>query len=930
SLPALCADAPSLSNMVCEIGRAYEACLQGGDLSGGPIQYADLAEWQNELLESEATEAGRSYWRKQDHSSLSTIRLPYEKYHSKEPWFDPAVYTLKITRPLASQIESLTGEARVAIAELLFACWYILLWRLQGQSDIIAGLASNHRKYKELEGALGQLGQYLPFYCHLEDGLGFSEALRRIAEAWREVDEWEEYFSWAQLSRTRGSLEERAFFPVSFEFFDQSARHSVAGLSFSIYRIYACIDRFKIKLTCKRTADSLIAEFHYDKNLFSPEALERIGDQYHTLLLDATNRPEAAIGELKILGERERQQILAEFSRTDADYSADACLHKLFEDQVARTPDKTAALCDRERVSYGKLNARANQIARYLRREGVSAGSLVGICANRSIDMIAGMLAILKAGGAYVPLDPALPKARLAFILKDAQVSALLVQRGVSDSIPDCDARMICLDSDNDRIAQESEENLEEYAAGESLAYVIYTSGSTGWPKGVMISHRAICNRVLWGQSVYPLSDSDRVLQSAASGFDFSVWEIFAPLAAGASVILPGVEGTGDTSYLIKLISEQQVTVAHFVPSLFEIFLGEKEVGVCRSLKLVFSGGEALPVALKEKFFEKVEGKLYNQYGPTEAAVDATCYFCERGVWQATVPIGRPIGRIQTYILDRHLQPVPIGVPGELHIGGVGLAQGYLRRPDLTAERFIPNPFSDQPGGRLYKSGDLARYLPDGNIEFLGRIDQQVKLRGMRIELGEIESLLSQHPAVSRTVAMVREDMPGDKRLVAYVVPNHERAPGPGELQGFLRERVPEFMVPQAIVTMSALPLLPSGKVDRQSLPAPDQGRSGQAEAYVAPSTEIEEALARIWGQVLGLEQVGVRDNFFELGGHSLTAMQLISRVRGAFHLELPLRCLFEHPTVEQLGEVVEAMLIEKVEELSEEEAQRLLELNRV
>ncbi|MBW4456089.1 MAG: amino acid adenylation domain-containing protein [Nostoc indistinguendum CM1-VF10] len=769
---------------------------------------------------------------------------------------------------------------------------------------MIVGTACDGRVDEELKGSLGLLTKSLPIHCHLEENSQFSEMLERANEAKRAAYEWQECFAWEQILRADAKVTGSSFFPFCFDFEEQPAKFSAADISFSIYKQYACVDRFNLKLSCLQREDSLSAEFHYDSNVFSTEDIKRLAAQFQTLLESAINKPTAVLSELEILSNVERQQLLVEFNNTQTDYPQDKSLQQLFLEQVERTPKNIAVVFENQQLTYAELNDRANQLAHYLQRLGVGPEVLVAICVERSLEMVIGLLGVLKAGGAYLPLDPTYPKERLALMLSDAQTSVLLTQQRLAGGLPEHRAQIVCLDSDWEIIAQESEENPVSGVIADNLAYVIYTSGSTGKPKGVMISHRAICNHMFWMQTTFPLTEADKVLQKTPFSFDASVWEFYAPLLVGAQLLMARPGGHQDSDYLVKVIADQKVTTLQLVPSLLRILLEQGGLETCKYLKRIFCGGEALPIELQKRFFTNLDADLHNLYGPTEACIDATYWTCKSGIRQQVVPIGRPISNTQVYILDRQLQPVPIGVPGELYIGGVGLAHGYLNRPDLTEEKFIPNPFSHKEGARLYKTGDLARYLSDGNIEYLGRIDHQVKIRGFRIELGEIEAVLSQHPEVRETVVIAREDQPGNKRLVAYLVPNREE-PAISELRGFLNEKLPEYMVPNAFVILDTLPLMPNGKVDRRALLAPDIGLSRKA-SFVAPQTPTEKVIAGIIAEVLGLKLVGIHDNFFELGGHSLLATQVISRVREAFSVELPLRRLFESPTIAQLSEPIE------------------------
>ncbi|MBW4669172.1 MAG: amino acid adenylation domain-containing protein [Cyanomargarita calcarea GSE-NOS-MK-12-04C] len=618
----------------------------------------------------------------------------------------------------------------------------------------------------------------------------------------------------------------------------------------------------------------------------------------------------------------------------------DLCIHQIFEQQVEKTPDAIAVVFEERQFTYQQLNCHANQLAHHLRTLGVGPEVLVGICMERSLEMVVGLLGILKAGGAYVPLDPAYPLERLAFVLEDTQTPVILTVEQLVKKIPEHGAQVVCLDSDWEAITEKSEENPVCETTPENLIYVIYTSGSTGKPKGVMIPHLGISNMLEWRQATFEINERDKVLQTFSFCFDPSVWQIFWPLCFGAQLIMARPGGHQDSAYLVKTIAEQQITIVGFVPSIIRVLVEEKGIENCQSLRHVTSGGEALSIELAESFLNclNLDNILLNCYGPTEASIDVTYWTCERGTDYIFSPIGQPTTNVEIYILDEDLQPVPMGEIGELHIGGLGLARGYLNRPDLTKEKFIPNPLTDlgledsessdrlastenraqykylNPQSKiyrhpksncLYKTGDLGRYLPDGNIEFLGRIDHQVKIRGFRIELGEIEAILSQHPGLQQSLVMAREDVPGDKRLVAYVVGHLEQIPSQDELRHFLLLELPEYMVPAAFVFMDAMPLNPNGKVDRRALPAPDSSSFSRSTSFIAPSTPKEEILAAIWEQVLGLEQIGVEDNFFELGGHSLLATQVVSRVRQTLSIEVTLGLLFEKPTIASFARAI-------------------------
>jgi len=600
-------------------------------------------------------------------------------------------------------------------------------------------------------------------------------------------------------------------------------------------------------------------------------------------------------------------QVVQEWNDTQPVADRDVCIHQMFEMQVERSPQAIAVVFENTQLTYEQLNQRANQLAHHLRSLGVGPEVLVGICLERSLEMIVGLLGILKAGGAYVPLDPAYPKERLAFIFSDTQTPVLLTQEKLVKNLPPHQAQVVCLDCFWQENSHNSQENPVNETTPDNLIYVIYTSGSTGQPKGVMIPHRGICNQLNWKQTTFGLTPADKVLLTISFSFDPSVWQIFWPLCFGGQLFIARSGGHQDTAYLVKVITEEQITVLALVPSILRVLLEEKGIEDCRFIRHIICGGEALSIELIERFFAQLnlDNVLHNCYGPTEASIDSTFWTCQRGTNYVFAPIGCPITNARIYILDENLQPVAFGESGELHIGGIGLARGYLNRPELTTEKFIFDHFSSQRGARLYKTGDLARYLSDGNIEFLGRIDHQVKIRGFRIELGEIEAILGQYPSLTQAIVVAREDVPGDKKLVAYIVANPEQSPSQVELRHFLQSRLPEYMLPASFIFLDTLPLNPNGKIDRRALPVPDISGVSLSNNFIPPQNPTEEVLATIWAKVLRLEQVGIHDNFFELGGHSLLATQVMSRIRQALGIEIPLKLLFENPTIASLAEAI-------------------------
>jgi amino acid adenylation domain-containing protein len=603
----------------------------------------------------------------------------------------------------------------------------------------------------------------------------------------------------------------------------------------------------------------------------------------------------------------ESDRLLELCSGSSVNYPRNLGLHELVEAQVERTPDAEAVRFRNQSLTYRELNARANQLANSLRKRGVGRDVLVAVCAERSIEMVVALLASLKAGGAYLPLDPEFPTERLRAILEDANPPVVLTQSHLLDHVPTTKAHCLCLDSNWEEVAGESASNLGVEVGGKDLAYAIYTSGSTGKPKGVLNVHQGIINQLLWMQDEFPLEPSDRILQKSPFSFDISVWEFFWPLLNGALLVISDPGGHRDPDYLARLIREEQISIAHFVPSMLQLFLEAPGVEHCVSLRKVFTGGEALTYDIQQRFFERLQIPLINLYGPTEAAVDVTFFSCQRNSTDKTVPIGRPIANTYIVILDVNRQPVSIGVAGELNIGGVSLARGYLNQPELTAEKFLPNSIPELGTDRLYRTGDLARFMPDGNVEFLGRVDHQVKIRGNRIELGEIEAALKDQPEIAQAVVVVREDRPGDRRLAAYLLATDGAALESAELRRRLKMRLPDYMLPSSYTYLEEIPLTSNGKFDRNALPAPTEASADQTENFDPARNPVEEMLASIWAEVLGLPRVGIHDNFFDLGGHSITAVRFFAKLLSQVSDFQPsLALLLKAPTVEQFARAIQ------------------------
>ena len=912
----------SLAVILNELGVLYPAEKAGQPTALPPLdlQYTDFVRWQTEMLASPAGERLWDYWKKQLAGPLPVLNLPTDRPRPPIQMFRGAYHDFTLNDELTRRLRALAKAEGATLYMVLLATFELMLYFHSGQEDILVASPMVGRSRAEFEGLVGFFANPVVLRANLSGNPTFRALLGQVRQTVLAALDHQDYPTLRLVQRlrpqrdlSRSPLCQTMFVldkpqrvaqlaASEFELSETGLQMELGGFgmeSIPLERRAATLDLVMLII---ETTGSLSASIRFNSDLFDAATIARMAGHFHALLESVVRDPSAAIGDLEILTDAERQQVLVKFNDTKTDYPKDKCLHQLFEEQVRRTPDNVAIAFEGEQLSYAQLNARANQLARHLQSLGVGPEVPVAICLERCPEMIVGLLGILKAGGAYVPLDQAYPKERLKFVMEDAHAAVLLTRRSMVASMPEHAIHAVCLDSGWEAIVRESE-NPVAGATAKNLAYILYTSGSTGQPKGVMVEHRGLCNAINWIIDTLELSAEDRCLLKTPITFDAAGRELFPTLLTGGSLVIAQADGHRDSRYLAETLSNSRISVFHCVPSLLRFLVEEPAFDDSLALRAVMCGGEALPTQVVSRFQSRSRAKLYNVYGPTETIIDSTYWLCEGANCHSSMPIGRPIPNARIYILDAALRPLPLGVRGHLHIGGEGLARGYLNRPELTAEKFIPDPFCAEPGARMYKTGDLARYLPDGNIEFLGRADHQVKIRGFRIELGEIEAVLGQHPAVRDAAVLAREDAPGEKRLVAYVVAESTA----DELRRFLKDKLPDHMVPALFVLLDTMPLLSNGKVDWRALPAPDRARPELDKAFVAPRTPAEELLAQIWAQLLDIERVGIHDNFFDLGGHSLLATQLVSRVREAFRAEIPLRRLFEVPTVAGLAESIEA-----------------------
>lgn len=914
-------DAWSMQLMTSELAALQAAYSRGEEspFEELPIQYADFAVWQREWLQGEELEQQLNYWREQLMGMPEVLKLPADKPRPVVLSAEGAMQPLGVSKRLTERLKLLSQREGVTLFMTLLAAFKTLLYRYTGEEDIVVGSPVTNRARQELEPLIGFFTNTLVLRTDLSGDPSFRELLGRVKEvcfgAYAHQDlPFEKLVEELHPER---SLSHAALVQVQFQLLSNpaSAEDEAPGWEAEVdddagqdeMVVVSGTAISEIGIDFFESGGGLTGRIEYSTDLFEHTTIKRMIGHFGMLLEAIADEPGRRLSELQLMTEAEQRRLLVEWNKTAREFPADKCLHQLFESQAERAPEAIAIISEQERLSYGELNARANKLAHYLRRLGVGREVTVAFCLERSADAIVAILGILKAGGVCVPLDPDYPEQRIAFMLKDSAATLLLTRQQFLPGIAESSTRIVRLDVERETINGESGENPDVEMSAENLAFVIYTSGSTGQSKGVTLNHQGLVNRLTWGQEFYRLTADDRILQFFSYCFDFGVWEVFATLTAGTGLVLARPGGQQDASYLARLMAEQKVSIVGCVPSMFDVLLDEPEISRCVSLRKVLCGGEVLSLELQERFLQRLpDAELQNTYGPTEASIDVTYWVCRKEDEQSIVPLGHPVANTQLYLLDVYLHPVPVGVPGELYIGGVSLARGYLNRAALTAEKFVPDPFGGRPGARLYRTGDLARYRTDGAIEFLGRIDQQVKIRGFRIEPGEIEAALGNHPAVREAVVLARDGVADGKRLVAYLVSDGNGTSHNGELQSelrrFLRERLPEYMIPSAFVQLESWPLTPNGKINRRALPEPTEAYFHAGASYVAPRTEMERAIAGIWQELFGMNQISVDSNFFELGGHSLIMVRVHSRLREALHREIPLIELFRYPTIISLA----------------------------
>jgi amino acid adenylation domain-containing protein len=901
-------DGWSMGILTRELAALYTAAVDGrrADLPPLPIQYRDYARWEGDWLQSEQPAAQLAYWKGRLAGMPAMVQLPADR---RRPTMRQGVRgareTAVLSRDLGDALAALSRRERATLFMTLLAAFATLLHRYAGTDDVAVGTAIAGRRRVETEPLIGFFVNTLVLRMDLGGDPSFRDLMGRVREV--VVDAYDNqdlpFERLVEELRPERRASRTPLFNVMFVLQEPERRHlELPGLTVSPADVDTGTAKFDLTASVTPVPEGLRIALTYDADLYDPGTIRRMLGHYETLLAGVAVDPGRPLSQLPLLTEVE-YTLVRQWNETQRRYPATEGIPALFEAQAARTPEAIAVIEGECALTYAELNARANRLAHRLRRQGVGLETAVGICLTPGLDAIVGLLGILKAGGAYLPLDPGYPRERLAFMLEDAHVGALVTRRDLLDALPSVPVPVVLLDG-GPAIIESTHDPAHETTA-DHLAYLMYTSGSTGQPKAVAVPQRAVTRLVL-GTDYVTITPADVVAQASSLTFDAATFEVWGALLNGARLAVVPRETVLSPAAFAAAIERDGVTVLFLTTALFNVMAREAPSAFKGLRTLLFGGETASPECAAAVLAHEPPGRLLHVYGPTETTTFASWYLVQRAPVETTaIPIGRPIANTRIHLLDGHLNPVPVGVPGEIHIGGPGVARGYVGRPELTCDRFIPDPFSDQPGARLYRSGDLARYLPDGNIEFLGRLDDQVKIRGHRIEPGEVEAVLRRHPNVRDVAVLAREDAPGQKRLVAYVVQAERPPASPAELRGFLQGRLPSYMIPEHIVPLHALPLTPNGKADRHALPPPEDRGRGPGAAFVEPRDALEYQLQEIWEDLLGAEPIGATDDFFDLGGHSLLAARLVEAIEAAVGRRVPLAALFERATIRHLAEAI-------------------------
>ncbi|WYL93613.1 MAG: amino acid adenylation domain-containing protein [Gloeotrichia echinulata IR180] len=925
-------DGWSFNLFLRELLTLYQAFSEGkpSPLAEPALQFADFANWQRQWVLTEPAQAQLNYWQQKLTGSPPLLELPLDRPRPVEQTYQGGMLRMELPLDVCEALRNMGRQEGVTLFMSMFAVFVTMLYRYTGEEDLCVGSGVANRRWRETEGLIGMIVNNIVLRTDVSGNPTFRELLAQVRNVTLEgyANEDLPFDKVVEALKPERNLSYNPLFQVMFSFHDALLPNlNLPGLSIKQHEALnnksakfdldvVVMPRFEQRVGRNSQeevkgieTEGITLVWEYNSDLFNAATIERMMGEYQTLLEGILANPNQRISQYTLLTKEQQHQLLVDWNETKKAYPAKKCIQQLFEEQVAKTPDAVAVIFEEQKLTYRELNEQANQLAYYLKKLGVKPDVLVGICIERSLNMVVALLGILKAGGAYVPLDPAYPAERLSDIVNDAQLPILVTMEQWASIEADHHLEIVCLDAQKALISTQNRENPDHEVAANNLAYVIYTSGSTGKPKGVLIEHHSLVNFTQTAFAEYQLKPKDRVLQFASISFDAAAEEIYPCLSCGGTLVLRTQEMLQSVSAFIQQSQDWELTVWDLPTAYWHLLVHELASGnlsLPKSLRLVIIGGERV-LAEKVEMWHQLVGhypQLVNSYGPTETTVVATLSpLLDNVLNRQEIAIGKPISNVQVYVLDKYLQPVPIGVPGELHIGGAGVARGYLNLPELTTEKFIPNPFEKIEESRLYKTGDLVRYRPDGNLEYLGRMDSQVKIRGFRIELGEIETILNQHSLVQQAVVIAREDIPGNKRLVAYIISNQEQFQF-DEIRQFLKQKLPPYMVPSAFVSLDQLPMTPNGKVDYRALPIPDTSDKNLEVGFVVPRTPTEEKLAAIWAEVLRQTNISIHDNFFELGGDSIISIQMISRANQA-GLQLTPKQLFQYQTIAELATVV-------------------------
>lgn len=907
-------DGFSFGYLLSELGALYEEThVASLPLPGS---YAEFVNWQRALIESDGGREAWQYWHNRLQSCLSPVDLPTDSPRPVARKMTGATHHFELNASLSARLRQFARSENATPFMVLATAFHAVLYRYTGAAEVPIGVPLAGRSRREFQNTIGYFINPVIVCAPVAAGTTFRQHLVAMRERTVTAQQHGDFpfieivkrlqpvrdtsrTPLFQVTLNVGKTTQLGVTPGQMLHDENGAPLQLGSLPLEAFPLRQQEGLFDLDVAFLDTGGIIPATFKYSTQLFAAGTIARMAEHLLTLLSAAMAAPDQKISELPLLSDTERRQMLVEWNATAQTYP-DTTLHQLVEEQVDRSPDAVAVVSENASITYRELECRANKIAHHLRGMGIGPEAAVAVCLERSIDMVAAFLGILKSGAAYLPVDASYPAGRIAYILRDACVSAVIASPNTLASVPDASVPVVLLGHES--VEDQSVSRPHANSSPHNAAYVIYTSGSTGKPKGVVIEHRAIVNHVFWMRSRWPIGGGDAVLQCASPSFDASVWEVWNALATGARLIIVNAHSYADPGYLTGCIINHQVTHALIVPAVLELLAQHPDFERCTSLRCLFPGGEALKHSLVQRIRTRRDIEIVNLYGPTETTINATYWVTGQSepAFESIEPIGRPIANDRAYILDSALNPVPIGVSGELYIAGASLGRSYLRRPDLTAEKFIPDPFV--PGDRAYKTGDICRFRADGVIEYLGRNDRQVKIRGFRIELGEVEAALCGHCSVRQAAVIAREDSPGDVRLTAYLVAAAEVNSVDTDLRKFLRDRLPDYMIPAAFVVVPSLPLTSSGKLDLKALPVPDAPARSAAIPCEAPRNEIESAVAAIWKEVLHVEQVSVHDNFFDLGGHSLLLIQVQGRIEKYLNRKLEIAELFRYPTIESLA----------------------------